>query len=72
VRNKARLVDQDFSQVEGLDFRKIFTHVARIETIRIQEEVFVRQPPGFENPKYPNGVYKLSKVFYELKQAPRA
>jgi hypothetical protein len=29
----------------------------------IQEEVFVRQPPGFENLKYPNRVYKLSKVF---------
>jgi hypothetical protein len=25
----------------------------------IQEEVFVRQPSGFENPKYPNRVYKL-------------
>jgi hypothetical protein len=25
----------------------------------IQEEVFVRQPLGFENPKYPNRVYKL-------------
>jgi hypothetical protein len=25
----------------------------------IQEEVFVSQPPGFENPKYPNRVYKL-------------
>jgi hypothetical protein len=38
----------------------------------IQEEVFVRQPPGFENPKYSNKVYKLSKALYELKQAPRA
>jgi hypothetical protein len=37
----------------------------------IQEEVFVRQPQGFENPKYPNRVYKLSKALYELKQAPR-
>jgi hypothetical protein len=36
----------------------------------IQEEVFVRQPPGFENPKYPNRVYKLSKALYGLKQAP--
>jgi hypothetical protein len=35
----------------------------------IQEEVFVRQPPGFENPKYPNIVYKLSKALYGLKQA---
>jgi hypothetical protein len=34
----------------------------------IQEEVYVRQPPDFENPKYPNRVYKLSKVLYELNQ----
>jgi hypothetical protein len=38
----------------------------------IQEEVFVRQPPGFENPKYPNRVCKLLNVLYKIKQAPRA
>jgi hypothetical protein len=37
----------------------------------MQEEVFVRQPLGFENPKYPNRVYKLSNALYGLKQAPR-
>jgi hypothetical protein len=31
--------------------------------------VFIRQPLGFKNPKYPNRVYKLSKTLYELKQA---
>jgi hypothetical protein len=38
----------------------------------IQEEVYVRQPPGFENSKYPDRVYKLSKALYGLKQASRA
>jgi hypothetical protein len=38
----------------------------------IQEEVFVKQPSGFENPKYPSRVYKLSKALYRLKQASRA
>jgi hypothetical protein len=38
----------------------------------IQEEVYVRQPPGFENLKYSDRVYKLSKALYGLKQASRA
>jgi hypothetical protein len=38
----------------------------------IQEEVYVRQPTGFESLKYPDRVYKLSKALYGLKQAPRA
>jgi hypothetical protein len=29
-------------------------------------------PPGFENPKYPNRVYKLSKALYGLKQVSQA
>jgi hypothetical protein len=38
----------------------------------IKEEVYVEQPPGFEDDRYPNYVYKLSKALYGLKQAPRA
>jgi hypothetical protein len=38
----------------------------------IQEEVFVRQTPSFQNPKYPNRVYKLSKALYGHKQVSRA
>jgi hypothetical protein len=34
--------------------------------------MYVRQPPGFESPKYPDRVYKLSKALCGLKQAPRA
>jgi hypothetical protein len=33
--------------------------------------VFVKQPPGFENRKYPNCVYMLSKALYGLKHVPR-
>jgi hypothetical protein len=35
VSNKARLIAQDFSQMEGLDFGETFAPVARIEAIRI-------------------------------------
>ncbi|WVZ93435.1 hypothetical protein U9M48_039413, partial [Paspalum notatum var. saurae] len=38
----------------------------------IEEEVYVRQPPGFESARFPNRVYKLRKALYGLKQAPRA
>jgi hypothetical protein len=35
VRNKARLVAQGFSQVEGLDFGETFVPVAHLEVIKI-------------------------------------
>jgi hypothetical protein len=38
----------------------------------IKKEVYVEQPPHFEDSEYPNHVYKLSKALYGLKQAPRA
>ncbi len=38
----------------------------------IEEEVFIKQPLGFEDLKHPNHVYKLNKSLYGLKQAPRA
>ena len=98
TRNKARLVAQGFTQIEGLDFGEIYVPVARLESIRIllvyathhdfklyqmdvnsaflndplSELVYVEQPPGFEDSKRPNNVYKLHKVLYGLKQAPRA
>ncbi|WVZ80430.1 hypothetical protein U9M48_027903 [Paspalum notatum var. saurae] len=38
----------------------------------IDEEVYVRQPPGFKSARFLDRVYKLRKSLYGLKQAPRA
>ncbi|GJR07009.1 retrovirus-related pol polyprotein from transposon TNT 1-94 [Tanacetum coccineum] len=38
----------------------------------LQEEVFVSQSEGFEDPDHPTHVYRLKKALYELKQAPKA
>ena len=34
----------------------------------INEEVYVEQPPGFENYKFPNHIFKFTKTLYGLKQ----
>ncbi|GJW42483.1 putative ribonuclease H-like domain-containing protein [Tanacetum coccineum] len=39
---------------------------------KINEEVYVSQPPGFIDPKYPQKVYKVVKALYGLHQDPRA
>ncbi|GJR70433.1 putative ribonuclease H-like domain-containing protein [Tanacetum coccineum] len=39
---------------------------------KIDEKVYVSQPPGFIDPKYPQKVYKVVKALYGLHQAPRA
>nr|GEU97050.1 hypothetical protein [Tanacetum cinerariifolium] len=39
---------------------------------RIEEEVYVCQPSGFEDPDYPDKVYKVEKALFGLYQAPRA
>ena len=38
----------------------------------INEEVYVKQPSGFQNYELPNHVFKLTKALYGLKQAPCA
>ncbi|GJU93955.1 ribonuclease H-like domain-containing protein [Tanacetum coccineum] len=39
---------------------------------KIEEEVYVCQPPGFEDPEFPNKIYKVEKALYGLHQAPKA
>ncbi|GJZ00929.1 retrovirus-related pol polyprotein from transposon TNT 1-94 [Tanacetum coccineum] len=39
---------------------------------KIEEEVYVYQPSGFEDPDFPDRVYKVEKALYGLHQAPRS
>ncbi|KAK1664680.1 hypothetical protein QYE76_052839 [Lolium multiflorum] len=98
ICNKARLVVEGYSQVEGVDYGETFAPIARLDSIRILlafashhgfkleqmdvksdflngpllEEVYVKQPPGFEDPHFPEYVFKLNMALYGLKQASRA
>ncbi|GJY45218.1 putative ribonuclease H-like domain-containing protein [Tanacetum coccineum] len=71
VRNKAMLVAQGYTQEEGIDYDEMDVKSAFLYGT-IEEEVYVCQPPRFEDPKFPDKVYKVEKTLYGLHQAPRA
>jgi hypothetical protein len=60
-----------FSVAKGFKLHQMDVKSAFFNGV-LEEEVYVRQPLGFESEKYPHRVYKLRKALYGLKQAPRA
>ncbi|KRZ65536.1 Retrovirus-related Pol polyprotein from transposon TNT 1-94 [Trichinella papuae] len=75
--------NETFSPVARFDTVRAHLSISPVERLKIQqfdvktaflygvlkEEVYVKQPEGFENGK--NQVYKLNRSLYGLKQAPR-
>ena len=52
-------------KLEQLDVKTAFLHGD------LEEEIFMRQPDGFVDRKFPNKVCFLRKSLYGLKQSPR-
>nr|GEW48390.1 putative ribonuclease H-like domain-containing protein [Tanacetum cinerariifolium] len=72
IRNKTRLVAQRYTQEEGIDYDEMDVKSAFLYEKIEEEEVYVCQPPGFEDPTFSDKVYKVEKALYELHQTPRA
>ncbi|GJX94091.1 gag-pol polyprotein [Tanacetum coccineum] len=61
IRNKARLVAQGYTQEEGIDYDEMDVKSASLYG-KIEDEVYVCQPLGFEDPDFPDRVYKVEKA----------
>jgi hypothetical protein len=60
------VVVSDNWSLRQLDVNNAFLHVI------LEEDVYRRQPSGFEDKLHPNYLCKIDKALYGLKQAPRA
>ncbi|KAJ9561899.1 hypothetical protein OSB04_007059 [Centaurea solstitialis] len=78
--------DETFAPVARIEAIRIFFAYAAHKNMKVfqmdvkcaflsrelQEVVYLEQPEGFVDPKYPEDVYVVDKALYSLKQAPRA
>nr|GEX14728.1 putative ribonuclease H-like domain-containing protein [Tanacetum cinerariifolium] len=86
TREKGIDYDEVFAPVERINAIRLFLAYASFKDFmmyqmdvkstfvygKIEKEVYVCQPPGFEDPDFLDKVYKVEKALYGLHQAPRA
>ncbi|GJT77536.1 retrovirus-related pol polyprotein from transposon TNT 1-94 [Tanacetum coccineum] len=74
LKNKTRLVAKGCRQEKVTKNMIIYQMDVKTAFLNgdLQEEVFVSQPEGFEDPDNPTHIYRLKKALYGLNQAPRA
>ncbi|GKB99298.1 copia protein [Tanacetum coccineum] len=77
IKNKARLVAQGYTQEEGIDYDEILGGIRWMSRVLFLYEKDRRvslclSTPRFEDPDFPDRVYKVEKALYGLHQAPRA
>ncbi|GJZ16570.1 putative ribonuclease H-like domain-containing protein [Tanacetum coccineum] len=65
IKNKARLVAQGYRQEEGVDYDEMDFQKCNLYG-NITEEVYVKQPPGFEDPAHPNKVTDQDKYVKDI------
>nr|GEV40121.1 uncharacterized mitochondrial protein AtMg00810-like [Tanacetum cinerariifolium] len=71
IIHKDHLIDQVIGDLQSAtQTRKMSKNLE--ERGKIEEEVYVCQPSEFEDPDFPDKVYKVKKVLYRLHQAPKA
>nr|GFA00462.1 putative ribonuclease H-like domain-containing protein [Tanacetum cinerariifolium] len=59
-------IHKDHPKIYQMDVKSAFLYGT------IDEEVYMMQPPGFQDLEFPARVYKVEKAMYGLHQAPRA
>ncbi|GKD75695.1 putative ribonuclease H-like domain-containing protein, partial [Tanacetum coccineum] len=63
IKNKERLVAQRYTHEEGINYDEMDVKSAFLYG-KIKEEVYVCQPPGFEDPDFPDSRGKIDKTLF--------